>query len=316
MEGAVARRRLVIACAFALALATLGGAGTSRGQAADTEPSVAALRICTNCVSTGGDLSRYRYVVLNAWDYAQIPTLKARNPGIKVFVYKNASASYAYACHNGVDDALLPAGVGYCDAAATHPAWFLTDTTGSRVQFCDYPGTWQMDAGSATYQDAWLSNVSNDLASHGWDGVMIDDVNSSERYHLCGRTLASYPTDADYEAATRSFLARIGPTLMSRGFTVLPNINYDCWETCFSNFIQYTSGAVREWWTKNGTGYAGQYSDSGWDWSDGFLRLAQSQGKIFVGITYGPSDDLRSQRYARASFLLDWDGGPSALTYE
>ena len=38
--------------------------------------------------------------------------------------------------------------------------------------------------------------------------------------------------------------------------------------------------------------------------------------KIFVGLTYAPSTDLRSMRYARASFLADWNGGPSALSFE
>src|SRR5207249_7376948 len=46
------------------------------------------------------------------------------------------------------------------------------------------------------------------------------------------------------------------------------------------------------------------------------LPISQQAGKIFIGITYAPADDVRSMRYARASFLLDWNGGPSALTFE
>jgi len=45
-----------------------------------------------------------------------------------------------------------------------------------------------------------LRAVATTLKRDGWDGVMIDDVNSTERYHLCGKTLAAYPTDAAYEA--------------------------------------------------------------------------------------------------------------------
>jgi hypothetical protein len=175
---------------------------------------------------------------------------------------------------------------------------------------------WQMDPGNSQYQNAWLTSVAAELSQHGWDGVMLDDANSTERYHLCGRTIAKYPTESDYEAATRSFLARVGPALTSQGFLALPNINFDCWETCWSNYIQYTSGAIREWWTKSGTGYGGQYSGNNWDWANGFLRLTQQRGKIFIGITYAPGDDVRSQRYARASFLLDWDAGPSAMIFE
>jgi Hypothetical glycosyl hydrolase family 15 len=308
-----ASRRLALLCACIAALSALGLAHAGSARAAT---GISALRICTNCLPTGGDLSRYQYVILNAWDAPSIPALKAKNPAMKVLVYQDAAASYAYACHGGTDDRLLPAGVGYCAADSQHPEWFLKDTSSARVEFCDYPGTWQMDVGSAAYQTAWLASVSTMLKRDGWDGVMIDDVNSTERQHLCGKTLAAYPTDSAYEAATRSFLARIGPSLRSQGLLVLPNINYDCWEACWSSFIQYTSGAVREWWSKNSRGYGGHYGDNGWDWSDGFLRLTQQAGKIFIGITYAPADDVRSMRYARASFLLDWNGGPSALAFE
>jgi Hypothetical glycosyl hydrolase family 15 len=307
-------RRVAFLCALVAAFALFGATRATSAGAATA--GVGALRICTNCASTGGDLSRYRYVVLNARDAGSIAALKAKNPSLKALLYQNAAATYAYACHGGTDDPLLPAGVGYCAAAEQHPEWFLKDTTGAPVEFCDYPGTWQMDVGSSSYQDAWVASVAATLKRDGWDGVMIDDVNSTERYHLCGKTLAAYPTDASYEAASRRFLARVGPMLTSQGLLALPNINYDCWEACFSSFIQYTSGAVREWWSKNSTGYSGQYTDSGWNWSDSFLRLTQQAGKIFIGITYAPSDDVRSMRYARASFLLDWNGGPSALVFE
>jgi Hypothetical glycosyl hydrolase family 15 len=310
--GVVTRRLVVAVACFSIPLAV----GLARAEPAAAAPGVAALRICTNCTAHGGDLSRYQYVILNAWDARLIPGLKAKNPGLKALVYQNAAATYAYACHDGRDDASLPTGVGYCSAAAQHADWFLKDTRGSRVEFCDYPGTWQMDVGSTSYQEAWAARVLSLLKRDGWDGVMVDDVNSTERYHLCGRTLAAYPTDSSYEDATRRFLAHVGPSIRSHGFLVLPNINYDCAEACWSRFIAYTSGGVREWWSKNTTGYGGQYADNGWDWANGFLRLTQRAGKIFIGITYAPGDDVRSMEYARASFLLDWNGGHSALSFE
>jgi hypothetical protein len=309
---AVARRFVLVASC----VAAVFGVGLAQAAPAGAAAPVAALRICTDCAASGGDLSRYEYVILNAWDAGKIPTLKAKNPTLKALLYQDAAATYEFACHGGVDDALLPAGVGYCEASTQHPSWFLKDTAGARVQFCDYPGSWQMDVGSAAYADAWSARVAATLKAGLWDGVMIDDINSTERYHLCGKALAAYPTDAAYEAATRSFLARVSAKIMAQGSLVLPNINYDCWEACWSNFIQYTSGGVREWWTKNTKGYAGQYGDNGWDWANSFLRLTQQAGKIFIGITYAPRDDVRSMRYARASFLLDWNGGPSALSFE
>ena len=320
MDAAPTLRRVALFSALSLlvagALSLVGDRGTAAATAAETSASVGALRICSNCAATGGDLSRYRYVVLHSWEHGRIAGLKAANPNVKVLVYKELPGTYDYACHNGVDDQLLAAGVGYCAADRQHPNWFLTDTSGSRIQFCDYQGIWQMDPGNTAYQDEWLKNVSADMKAHGWDGVMLDDANSTEKYHLCGKTIAKYPTEASYEAATKSFLARVGPALMHQGFLVLPNINFDCWETCWSSFIQYTSGATREWWTKSTTGTGGQYADASWDWANSFLRITQNANKVFLAITYAPSTDLRSQRYARASFLIDWNGGASALVFD
>ena len=57
----------------------------------------------------------------------------------------------------------LPGGVGMAEAEA-NPDWFLTDTTGKRIEWCDYAGDWQMDVGKASYQDRWAANVGADSA--------------------------------------------------------------------------------------------------------------------------------------------------------
>jgi hypothetical protein len=108
----------------------------------------------------------------------------------------------------------------------------------------------------------------------------------------------------------------VGPGLTSAGFLAVPNINYDCWEACWRDYLQFASGAAREWWTKNGYASTGHYADSGWEWSTNFLRITQEAGKFLLPITYAPAGDTRSMRYARASFLLHWDGGRSAMVFE
>jgi len=315
-------RRFVVrslVAAFALTLLLFPAAGAQSASAAETPSSLGILRICTNCTSFGlNRAGSYRYVLLHGWQSGLIPQLKAANPNLKVLAYKNMAASYAYACSGGVDS-LYPAGVGYCDANAHHPQWFLTDTTGARIEFCDYRGLWQMDVGNPDYQAAWEANVAADLRARGFDGVEVDDTNWNEQYHLCGRTIAKYPNNGDYGAATRSFLARVGPALKSKGFLVLPNIalpysssNYETW----SDWISFTSGAIQEHFSKWGTGTTQQFGGADWKWRQGFLPLTQKAGKIFLGITYAPMSDVRSMVYARANFLLDWDGGPSALLFE
>ena len=79
-------------------------------------PTTSAWRICTGCSDYG--LERRLAVQLRRSSTRGRPIasrqLKSNNPNLKVLVYKDASVTASYACKNGVDDALLPTGVGYC----------------------------------------------------------------------------------------------------------------------------------------------------------------------------------------------------------
>jgi hypothetical protein len=204
------------------------------------------------------------------------------------------------------------------NARDLHPDWFARDTAGNRIEFADYHDLWLMDVGNAAYQQAWLDSVGAELRRYGWDGVMIDDADMSPRWHTGSRTIARYQTDAAWTAATKSFLARVGPALKQSGFLVLPNI-YTEWPHgpgVWQDWLQYTSGGVQEYWTKWGTGTDQQFSDVDWTYREQFLSLTQSLDKIYLGITYAPLSDVRSQRYARASFLIGWNGASSALVFQ
>jgi hypothetical protein len=265
-------------------------------------------------------------VILHSWQSGLIASLKAKNPKITVLVYKNASASVSYACRDGVDDSSLPAGVGYCWASAYRPSWFLTDTSGKRIEFCRYPGAWLMDTGNTAYQQQWLDNVSADAKAKGFDGVMLDDVDQDAAFHLCGRTIAKYPVGENFTAAMTGFMARVGLGLKSRGLLVLPNIMINNWweesgRRLWDTWVGYSSGAVQEYYSKWSSDSRGWFTDDGefhndWSYRQEFLRRTQAAGKIFIGLTYAPAADSRSQRYARGSFLVEWTGGPSALAFE
>jgi hypothetical protein len=275
------------------------------------------VRICTDCAANGGDLSRYDYVVLHSWEAWRIPSLKAANPRVRLLLYENASMTVSYATRNG-RDYQSPAGVGYVDADRRHPEWFLRDTAGRRVESQAYHDLWLMDVGNPQYQQAWLRNVAAEIVRGGWDGVALDDVNTSPDYHAGDRTLAAYRTDDAYAAAMRAFLARVGPALRARGKLVLPNIA-TAWPTgprYWRDWIRFTSGGILEYWTKWGSDAADHFTGDGWAYRQQFLRLTQRAGKIFIGVTYAAKNDVRSMTYARACFLLDWNGGPSALVFE
>lgn len=299
-------RRLGAVLALAV-LFTLNGAAASTAA-----PSTGLLKI-SGPFPASVKPGEFQYMILHSDRAALIPALKAANPQLKVLVYKDMAAALSWAGSTHV-----PAGVSMAEAEA-HPEWFLRDTKGKRIEWCDYAGDWQMDVGSGSYQDRWAANVAADMLANGWDGVFVDDTNASQSWHLCGRTIAKYPTDAAYAAATRSFLTNVAPALTSQSFLVIPNIYLPYSSSALAtwvDWISFTSGGMQEFWSKWGTGKSGHFGGDDWTYRQQFLGATQGAGKIFLGLTYAPRDDVRSMRYARSTFLLDWDGGPSAVMFE
>jgi hypothetical protein len=319
VTAAGSRRFVLVAALFALVLLT---GRVSTAHAASAPGNIAALRICTGCAQAGGDLSRYRYVILNSWDAPLLPSLKAANPNLKALVYKNLSFTVSYGCSGGVDLPYQSTGVGYCDANSNHPDWFLTSPAGGRLNSSAFSQAWMMDVGNPGYQAKWLSNVLADARSGGWDGVFMDDADTDMGWHLNGRTMAKYPTSATWRAATRSMLAAVGPALKSAGLLALPNLSapwaadYDAQAT-WSDWLQFTSGAAQEYYSKWGSTSSGWFAGSDWTYRQKFQTITEQAGKIFIGITYAPRSDTRSMAWARANFLLfDEPGSNSALMYE
>jgi hypothetical protein len=256
-----------------------------------------------------GSFSRvgaYRYLELNAWEADRAVALKAQYPGLRVLVYKDMSSTRSYAVRNGVDDAELPAGVGFVEASS-HPEWFLKDTTGARMEW-PYGGHWWMDVADPGYQQRWLANVKADLAAGPWDGVVIDNVMASPEWYLGGRTIAKYPTKAAYEAATESFLKAVGPQLTATGKLAIGNIS-DAWPATWDRWTALLSGGNHEhsfsW--NNGVLYGGN------DWLARVEEIERTQraGRIHSATSEATSTDVRALTYIRASWLMAWDGGAS-----
>jgi Hypothetical glycosyl hydrolase family 15 len=285
---------------------------TSIARAATPQRSIGVIRLCSGCAGVG-DHSRYQYVLLNAGDYGRIPALRAASPGIKLLVYKDMSSTRSWDCGGS-----SAAGVDYCWADRSRPDWF-THRDGSRIEWSGYRGAWQMNVGLKEYQDQWAANVLGELRSKGWDGVVVDNANIDPS-GFAPLPYDEYPTQESYQAATRSFLANVGPTIRSEGFLVLPNIQHHgslLTEALWRDWTRFTSGGHLEHYTKWGSGTGGHIGGAGWELSgQAFVRASQAAGKIFLGTFSSPTSDVRSMRYARASFLLDWDGGPSALAFD
>jgi Hypothetical glycosyl hydrolase family 15 len=298
-----------VAAPFALfaAAAALGALSAFAGSDGSS-PGLAAIRICNGQMPGAG----YRYVVLQAWQYDQIAAIKRRSPGPRVLVYKDMASTR--------DDTArqtdLSTGVSYGYANRYHPEWFLKDTSGRRVNWASWPHSWQMDVGSRSYQRAWAHNVARELRSRGWDGVFLDGISRTMQYpwYLNGRVLAKYPGPDDYARATTQFLRRVGPVLKRRHL-VVGNIN-DATLGLWRRWVRFTSGVSKEWWTKSSAGRdAGMLTGADWAFQTRLLLEAQARHKIFIAISYGPSDDAPAMDYARASFLLFARGGRTAFSY-
>jgi Hypothetical glycosyl hydrolase family 15/RTX calcium-binding nonapeptide repeat (4 copies) len=299
------------ATGIAVALALVPTLGTSPSAASASGSNVGLMRYAGD-LDEMSDPSRYGYVILNAWDYEHIADLKAANPDVKVLVYKDMAACKYSSGQDDAGNTLYSVGVGCQQVNDGHTQWYLEATNGNRVEWCDYPGNWFMDVGSASYQNTWKQNVLADLEAYGWDGVLVDDTMYSPRYHLCGRTLQKYPNDEAFGAATESFLANVGPSVTSEGHLFIPNISDANPTTVFARWVGYGSGAMKEWWVADNNGIR---SDPDWGYGQKYLQVTEAQGKEFLGVTYGSTDNVRLMRYARASFLLDSNGRGGALIY-
>lgn len=270
----------------------------------------------------------YAYVVLNAWDQPTCRRLKAANPLLKCLVYKDAASarSYpgAYDQATDADGRLLPTGVGYAEArrhdrARPDDPWFLLDTTGHRVQWDGYPGFWQLDIGSPSYQLRWRTAVASELAATGWDGVAVDNVSAIPGY-LAGRALARYPDGLHYQAAMERFLDATAPAITATGKLYVANIaNTD--PELFAAWASKGSGGLLEYWIGRDAPLPAGRLRCGrtWDWLSSYQIDTQAAGKVFFGHATqqpgGPPTDQAQIRYERASFLVSWSGGASASFY-
>ena len=267
-----------------------------------------------NAYGSGSNYDRYAYVIVGRSDAAAA----AKLPG-KALVYMS-----------GMDVPKgFSTGVDYNTALAN--GWLVRDSSGNLMT--GYGGTQYLgDVGSAGYQQAWLSNVSDFLRSTGAEGVYIDDVlGNVSTWSDCRCFPPKYPSLAAWESATVAFMQAVGPALKARGFYVLASphnfiggdgrsddgsLEAEWWRQMAPN----VSGLMNEYWTQNGANSQSRSIGPSWNqqW-DGWQRLvsvAQNAGADFFGIAYGSSSSPGPIRFAKGSFLLDWHGRGGAVFFD
>jgi len=250
--------------------------------------------------------ARHDYVILHAWQQDRLRALKAANPNIRVLVIKNLSFSIQSTSTSG----FASTGVKYSEADSAHPEWFLLNRSGQRFTSHSYGYLWAMDVGSASYQQRWADNVIAELISQGWDGVFMDDVNPTMKYHYDVGSVAKYPSDAAYSAATRSALAAIGPRVRAAGKLAVANIgSWSEYSAVGNGWLQLLDGAMEEMFLKWGNSAGQGYGGTGrWDQDLRLLKEADRQNKIFLAITHSGATDVQAARYGYATMLLGSNG--------
>ena len=258
------------------------------------------------------EAKRRGHIVLNAWEGALIPKLKKANPDIQVFVYKDLTSTRSYACRNGVDDTHLPTGVGYCDADANHPEWFLLDPRGQRFEYGGYPGHWQMDVGNPAYQNAWARDVVAGSTEAGFDGVLMDNaLFPCDAYHE-GTCPEKYPTDAAIQAAYTSMLANTRAQFTAAGLKTVANLsNARLYDGVWDAYTEHLDGGFDEWWLTFGDENLLSEYPQGWSKQVAQIASNEARGKLtWVLPHFTPGAD-QPFRYALASYLMAAGGGAS-----
>jgi hypothetical protein len=246
------------------------------------------------------------YIVLQAWEAKRATELKAVNPNLNVLVYQNLSAMARDTGPGG----LSSSGVNYAEASSAHPEWFLINTSGSRISEGGYSWLWMADTANPSYQQQWTSNVLKVLSSGPWDGVVVDDTNTTARYHTEPSSIAKYPTDAAYQGAIRSILAYAGPRIQAAGKLVIPNMgSWNQYPEVVEEWLQYVSGGIDEMFAKwSATPGQGYRDASGWQTQIEEIQSTERMGKRFLAITQAEPSDQQAILYGWGSVLLGANG--------
>jgi hypothetical protein len=304
------RRRIsfaVLAAASAFTIVPALAAGVAQAVI------VGHARIATDTYTSFPDYnltaSHEQVVVLQPWQTSTIYALKAADPHVKVLMYKNVSAASSSVGPGG----MYASGVSY-DEAASH-GWLLLNTSGSPFTFENYSWLWATDVGMAAYQNAWAANVISELEAAPWDGVFMDDLNPTIRYHYCVGCVAKYPSDAAYSSASSSFAANVGAQIQASGKLAIANIgSWPNYSSVTNYWLRYLSGGMDQqflkWGSSPGTGYQ---SPATWQAQLDEVKLAEAEGKVFIGVTNSSNSDESAALYGYATALLA--GGGHTLFY-
>lgn len=287
--------------AAAVGAAVLCWAAAGSAQAAPAGHVRVAIGSGASFPDVGLTAQRQDVVILQSWELARRAALKAADPSVKVLVYKNLSAM-TYGRGPG---GLSSSGVNWDEADGANPGWFLKNTSGQRFTWSGYSFLWAADVGDAGYQKRWGDNVVAELQANGWDGVFMDDVNATIKYHYTASAVAKYPSDAAYGGAMRAMVAAVAPRVRAAGKLAFANMLFAEYASQSRDWLQFLDGGMDEmfgkWDTRAGMGY--RY-EGGWEGQVDNVKWAEANGKSILAVTQSANTDAQAARYGWGSVLL------------
>jgi hypothetical protein len=273
--------------------------------------------------------SNYRYIVVRDQMHAYVDDIRAANPDTKILMYKDLSFVFRDRDVSGCPYAPYEvSGVSFC-TADKNEGWFLHDANGARMTSEHYTNLYAMDLTDPGYRDAWLNAVqsrlldaNNDGTGVKWDGVYMDDTNLYPGHGMDDRIKEL--TDEQYRQATLDFVGTVSPALQAQGFLTMANVGMDMYDPPQREAAVELAKKIdiynREYfvrWSGGGV-FAAPGAGIGNDWTDELTHMEaiERAGASFTAVVYGTTGEIDVQRYARATFLLGWDGRDgSALMY-
>ena len=221
-------------------------------------------------------------------------------------------------------------GIPYSEASAN--GWMLKDAAGNYIHVYGDSSRYLLDVGNPAAQQAYINDTLQTLRAHpGIDGVELDNIQTDIGSITRGVYPAKYPSLSAYQNAEVSFLAAVGPALRNAGYYVVANAggyvndsSYDSGQdtnSFWARIAPYLGGLMNEYWMQNANSVTQLMDDSGagfmhsWSGWEKLVTTAQAGGADFLGLSIGSTSDLRTMRFGKGSFLLDWNGQGGAFLY-
>lgn len=169
------------------------------------------------------------------------------------------------------------------------------------------------DVGASEFQNTWAENAIACAREGGFKGVFLDDT----LWKLGGGYPSKYPTQGDWQQATREFLSVVGPKIIAADLVAVANIGSSS-DTSFlptlPDWLSFLDGYSEEGLGRANTSHEGQ-RDNGVRVENQLANIhtAQRLKKIYMGIIPADDDDLSMIEYGIGLFLLATDDTDSTV---